>query len=396
MTLLHDNDRPRLEDGVRTMLHRLAEGVDERPPAWDDLVRRRDHAPLGVSVAEVRNRRPAPVRGARRALAAAAVVLVAAAAAALVVDRPAAEPSGPATETISVVSPGDAGFDAEAAAAVWASGIDDPVAATTAYLAAMGVPTGAAVPPALVLDAITDATAVVDWTLPESGAGGTVYLRSSAAGGGALPTWTVVGAAASDVALADVVYDGTELSFTVARTAAGSAPLAVGVWVDGQPVSLGGEAVAQAGAAGISLGDLVDIGGRAGAHQTLQVPVDADDIVTLRVAHVVDGTVRSVTQMAVALPEADPRMAATGLPPVDAGGQASGQVDAGATGAAGTAEAEAEAGGSAGTELVPGVTVPALPELPPLPTLPTVPGIPAPTLPTPPASVPEPIGDALP
>ena len=38
MTLLHDNDRTDLEDGVRTMLHRLAADVSERPPAWDDLL----------------------------------------------------------------------------------------------------------------------------------------------------------------------------------------------------------------------------------------------------------------------------------------------------------------------------------------------------------------------
>ena len=37
MTLLHDNHRPDLEDGVRTMLHRLAADVRERPPAWEDL-----------------------------------------------------------------------------------------------------------------------------------------------------------------------------------------------------------------------------------------------------------------------------------------------------------------------------------------------------------------------
>ena len=44
MTLLHDNDRSHLEDGVRTMLHRLAADVTERPPAWDDLVGRHEPA----------------------------------------------------------------------------------------------------------------------------------------------------------------------------------------------------------------------------------------------------------------------------------------------------------------------------------------------------------------
>jgi len=403
MNLLHDNDRHDLEDGVRTMLHRLAADVSERPPAWEDLIERHEAVvlPLGVteSITEARDRHAGRQRGPRMSLAAAAV-LVLALAGALVVDRTGSAPTeSPATETISVISPGDPSFDADAAAAVWATGIDDPVAATLAYLGTVGVPIDAAVPPAVVLSTTTDATAVVEWSLPaaQGSASGTVYLRSASVAGAA-PTWTVVGAAASDVALADVHYDGAELSFTVVRTSAEAEQLAVGVWVDGQPLSLGGDAVAQAGAGAVSLGELVDIGTGADAQQTLVLPVEADDIVTLRVVRVVDGTVRSLTQMAVALPDADPAVAAgAGSPSVDTGANATGQVDAGTDGASGSAGADAS--GSGGTDLVPGVTVPTLPELPPLPTLPTVPtvpGVPVPPLPAPPTSALGSLSDRLP
>jgi hypothetical protein len=400
MHLLHDNDRPDLEDGVRTMLHRLAADVSERPPAWEDLVgpHQPRRSPLTASgpIPVVRDRRPGRERRPRVSLAAAAV-LVLAAAGALLVDLPGSESTGPASETISAISPGDPSFDARVATAVWATGIDDPVAATQAYLGAVGVPTDAAAPPALALRARTDATAVVEWSVPGAPgrSGGTVYLRSASVGG-APPTWTVVGAAASDVALADVRYDGAELSFTVARTSAEAEQLAVGVWVDGRPVSLGGDAVAQAGAGDVSLGELLDIGTGADAHDTLQLPVGADDIVTLRVVHVVEGVVRSVTQMAVALPDADPQAAAAGFPPVDASGQATARADAGTDGAAGSAGVGASADGSAGTRLVPGVTVPTLPQLPPLPMPPPVPGLPAPTLPAPPVTAPGSISDRLP
>ncbi len=407
MNLLHDDDRYRLEDGVRTMLHRLASGVTERPPAWEDLVGPRNpgRAALGmpVPIDGVRDHRRRTERRARLSMAAAAVLLLGVAGA-LVVDRPGAPGRDEAaTETISVTAPGDPSFDAGAAPAVWATGLGDPVAATTTYLAAMGVPVSAAAPPAVELRTASDGTAVAEWSLPGApdGAGGTVYLRSSSVAGSP-PTWTVVGSAASDVALADVRYDAEGLSFTIARTSAMADQLAIGVWVDGQPVSLGGDAVAQAGAGDVSLGELVDIGSAAGARDTLVLPVEADDIVTLRIVHVVDGAVRSLTQMAVALPDADPEVAAAGLPPVDAGGHAAGQVDAGTGGASGSAGPETGASGSAGAEpvtgveLVPGVTVPTLPALP-LPTLPTVPGVPLPTVPTtPPTTALESITDNLP
>jgi hypothetical protein len=394
MTVLHDHDRADLEDGVRTMLHRLAAGATERPPAWADLVARHEAlvVPLGhqAAAAGTRGRRAVPGRRARLSLAAAAV-LVLAAAGALVVDRTGSGTAdSPAAETIAAVSPSDPSFDARAAAAVWATGVDEPVAATVAYLAAMGVPLDGAAAPTAVLRGTSGSTAVVDWALPGGrGATGTVHLRSTAVAGSP-PTWTVVGAAAPDVALADVRYDGDELLFTVARTAAGTGQVAVSAWIDGQPVSLGGDAVARAGAGDVPLGELVDLGTAAGARDTRRLPAGADDIVGLRVVHVVDGMVRSLTQMAVALPGADPAAAAAGVPPaVAGGGQVNGQAGAGAGGTG--RSGGAEAGGTGAVEVVPGVTVPPLP-LPPLPTLPptptpTLPPTPGLTVPTPPTSI---------
>ena len=388
MTLLHSDDRPELDAGVRATLHRLAARVDAHPPAWEELVERHEAVvvPLASSqpYAEVRNRVPGRVRRPRLGLAA-ATVLVLALAGTLVVDRIGSVPTErPAARAISAVSPGDPSFDAATAAAVWATGSSDPVAGTRAYLGAMGVQADATASPAVALRSTTGPTAVVDWSLPGAlgSAQGTVFLRSTPVAGSP-PIWTVVGAAASDVALTDVRYDGSELSFTVARTSAAAGQLAVGAWVDGRPASLGADPVVQAGTRDVSLGDLVDMASGAGAHETLAVPVAADDIVTLRVVHVVDGTVRSLTQMAVALPEADPAMVAAGAPPLDAGGQATGQVDAGADGSSGQADAGAEARGAGGIEVVPGATVPTLPRLPSLPPLPAPPGAPVPTLPVP-------------
>jgi hypothetical protein len=394
MSLLHDDDRADLEDGVRSMLHRLAADVHETQPAWGELVGPHDArparlAPVG-SVPEVRNRPAARPHRARLTMAAAAAVLLAVGGA-VALARPGDDTvDAPATETIGVISPGEADFDAGAAAAVWATGIDDPVAAATAYLGTVGVPVDAATAPEVVLEGTAEATAVVEWSVPGApDQGGTVYLRSSSVAGAA-PTWTVVGSAASDVALADVSYDGTELSFTVAGTAAPADQLAVGVWIDGQPVSLGGDAVARADAAGVSLGEYLAAGQGIDTDGTVRLPVTPDDIVTLRVVHAVDGVVRSVTQMAVALPEADPEVAATGLPAVDAAAEAAGQVDAGGAGAEGSADVEGGTTLPGGLELPPGVTVPTLPELPPLPLPPIVPGLPTPTLPVP-TTVPGPL-----
>jgi hypothetical protein len=418
MTLTHDHLSPSgAEAGVRTMLHRLAAGATTCPPAWEDLVSR-DEAqdteeaqeaqvlPLGIagSTAETAVRRRRTESRPRILLrAAAAALLVVAAGGALVAHRAG---SGPATdrplaEPISAVSPGDPDFDASTAPAVWATGQSDPVAATLAYLAAMGVSAGAT-PPAATLRGTAGATAAVDWSFGAGGSRGTVYLRSSATAGTS-PTWTIVGSSASDIALGDLRYDGSRLSFTVTRTNDGPEQVAVGAWIDGQPVSLGGRPVAWAGSGGVSLGDLVQLGTAADAARTLWLAAAPDDIVTLRVARVVDGTVRSLTQMTVALPDAAPALAATGVPPVDVAGNATGSTSAGAgvDGGAGGASAEGQAGGSGGTDLTPGGTVSVPPVLPPLPvplpdlvdpgapapTIPTVPGVPAPTLPPPPSTV---------
>jgi hypothetical protein len=402
MSLLHEQPRPDgpdLENGVRAMLHRLAEGATERPPRWDDLVARHDAevVPLVVrdSITRDRVHHLTPTRRPRATLAAAAVLLLAVAAV-LIVDRPGSEPAGsPTADTISVVTPGDPSFDAAAATAFWATDAADPVAASLAYLGAIGLPTDPAAAPAVVLRSASGATAIVDWSLPAARdtSGGTVYLRSTRAAG-AHSTWSVVGAAASGVALADVRYDGDTLSFTVARTSAEAEQLAVGVWVDGQPVTLGGDAVAQAGAGDVSLGELVDIGTAADARDTLRLPVEPDDIVILRVVEVVDGVVRSVAQMAVALPEAVAAVAPAGSRPVEGGPETTGGVDAGTDPAASTG-AGAEADGAAGID-VSGGTVPPPPALPPLPPLPPAPGVPAPSLPAPPVTAPGSPSDLLP
>jgi hypothetical protein len=387
MTLLHDSRRPEAEVAVRTMLHRLAAGATTCPPAWEDLVERKEAEvlPLGVSARTTETVVHRPRFHARPWTGrAAAAVLLLAAAGALVAHRTGSGPTeGPSAGTISAVSPGDPSFDAGGAPAVWATGQADPVAATLAYRAAMGVPTSVT-PPALALRGTTETTAVVDWSLGTAadGSRGTVYLRSSSEAG-TPPTWTVVGSSASDIALSDVRYDGSRLSFTVEQTAAGPEQVAVGAWIDGQPVSLGGEPVAWAGSGDVSLGELVEVGTGPGAPSTLGLPAEADDIVTLRIVRVVDGTVRSLAQMAVALPDAAPALAAGGPPSLAAGGQA----DGGAAGGSGSAGAGGEAGGSGGIHVAPGDALPATPELPPLPVpLPDLlpPGAPAPTLPTPP------------
>jgi hypothetical protein len=193
-----------------------------------------------------------------------------------------------------------------------------------------------------------------------------------------------------------VRYDGDTLSFTVARTSAEAEQLAVGVWVDGQPMTLGGDAVAQAGAGDVSLGELVDIGTAADARDTLQLPVEPDDIVILRVVQVVDGVVRSVAQMAVALPEAVAAVApAAGSRPVEGAPETSGRVDAGTDPAGASTGAGAEADGAAGIDVT-GGTAPPLPALPPLPPLPPAPSVPAPSLPAPPVTAPGSPSDLLP
>ncbi|HEX6569978.1 MAG TPA: hypothetical protein VF015_12460, partial [Acidimicrobiales bacterium] len=340
---------------------------------------------------------------------AAAALVAAAVGGALLVDRGDDRPPSAPAELITAVSPGDPAFDAGAAVTVWATGIDDPVAAARAYLDAVGVPTASSVPsPAsLTLGETDGATAVVDWALPGGGGSGTVYLRASGPGSA---DWAVVGSSAPDVAIGDVAYDGEHLSFTIGGTAAAD-ELAVGVWVDGRPLDLGGPAVPQAGAEDVSLGQVVAAvtavageaaGGGSGADavRTLQLPVEPDDIVTLRVVHAVEGQVLSVTQMAMAMPEADP--AAVGLAGgVGATGSAGAGAGAAGDGVSGTADAEGSGGADADAGPVDDVTVPSLPapSLPggPTPTLPPLPApLPAPTAPSLPTTLPDSPDDILP
>jgi hypothetical protein len=390
---------------------------------------------------------------------AAAAVVALAVGGALVVDRGTGDRAAelPPAETITAISPSDPDFEAQAAAAVWTSDLDDPVAAAAAYLAANGIPAAApplpeapplpggpsapalpevpsgsdapslpeapslpdapsgpggpsvpdasslpVVPAVLELVETDGSTATVDWSAAgDSGSsGGTVYLRASD-GEASVQGWSVVGAAGSDVALEDVQYDGKQLDFTVSRTAASDAPLAIGVWVDGRPVSLGGESIPHPSDALVSLGELVDIGPDAGAERELGLPVSPDGIATLRLEQVVDGHVRSLTQMVVMLPDAD-SSAATDI--ADAAGRYAGSAaPTEGAGGTGSVEADASAEGEAGMTL-PGAGIPVpdgsdltvqgdhgVPTLPPL-----IPELPLPAPPTAPSTLPAPTGDVLP
>jgi hypothetical protein len=434
MNQLHD-DRTALEEGTTAMLRRLAADARVNPPLWDDLLARRDGVVVRLAVDDRIGERPvAPAARWHRpgaGLAAAAVIGLAVAGA-LVVDR-SPDSGSPATEPITIVTPGDASFDAETAAAVWATGAGDPLSAAAAYLHTLGIPAGSTAAAvsggadeaasagtgtgtaSLAVRSDDGATAVVDWALDGASgtSGGTVYLRSSAlpvvvgdngGGTGGVDTpdvggrgWVVVGSSAADVALDEVSYDGEQLSFQVARTAAADDQLAITVWVDGRPVSLGGDAVLDA-AGRESLGELVEIGGEAGSAAALGLPIEPDDVVTMRVVHVVEGRVRSVTQLALALPEAAPELAAGIAGAVEAAGsgtqpgggaiagEGSGSGSTGSDSDEGGGEAEGSVSGSAEDGGMPGVPVPTLPPLP----VPRVPGAPPAPLPVPTTTPPAP------
>lgn len=393
MTLTDETRQHDLEDAVRSMLRRMAADVREVQPDWEELLRRDERIVVPIRAAEpVIADRPRP-RWHHRPLAsvAAAALVAAAVGGALVADRGDGRPGGgptggdrPATELITALSPGDAGFQASAAAATWSTGLEDPVAAALGYLAAAGVPADPAVPGAATaaLRGDAGATATVDWSLPGAGgsSGGTVYLRRAPAGTEG-SGWMVVGAAAPDVALAEVAYDGEHLSF-VAETPAGAAgELAVSLWVDGGVVPLPGPALPAAGPGAVPLAALT---GAAGATPpSVDLPLGPDDVVVLRVVRVVEGGVRSLTEMALAMPGADPALPAADLT-ASLGAGAAAAVDA-ATGAV-TGEAGAGAEGT--------VTGGSLPEVPDLPGLPE-PELPLPTLPDDP-SLPLPVPTTLP
>jgi hypothetical protein len=446
MTRLHD-DRTALEEGATAMLHRLAADARVDPPLWNDLIARRDRVVVPLPVGDrITDRSAAPPfrwYSPRAGLAAAAVIAVVIAGV-LVVDR-GPDTASPSTEPITVITPADASFDAEAADAVWATGAPDALSATATYLHTLGIPTDPSANAAAataaargVADEAADGaagatesvagvatlsrrsddgtTAVVDWSLDGASGttGGTVHLRSSAlpvsagsaaaiSGGGdaAAHGWVVVGSSAVDVALDGVSYDGENLAVDVSRTVDAGDPLAIAVWVNGQPASIGGEVVVDA-AGDLALGEAVEIGDAAGSDASLAVAVERDDVVTMRVVHVIEGHVRSVTQMALALPDAAPEAAteiaagvarATGTATAGAGSATGGSAGSTGTtgsasaetgtdaGASGHASAQGDAGvsGSAGGEVLPGVTVPTLPPLQapedlPLPVPTTTPG----------------------
>lgn len=376
MHLLDDTDHDALEDGVRTMLRRLAAEVHEVPPAWEDLIRRDDRVVVPLRPAD-----PAARDGSRRprwhhrpvTSVAAAALVAAAVGGALIADRVGDGGTGgarqPAAEMITTISPGDPAFDAGAAAAVWATGANDPVAAATAYLAAVGVPTAPTDPaPATVtLRADSEQTALVDWSLAAAAGptGGTVHLRRPPAGDAGVG-WVVVGAAAPGLALSEVTYDGERLSFS-ADGPPETGELVVSLWVDGRPVPLASQELPASGVA-------LDLG--------------PDDVAVLRLVHVVDGGVRALTEVALAMPDADPAHPSADLAAaVAAGGSATADAVTGGAGA------DASADGGAGATLpgdgsLPGdlgqvddLTDPSLP-------LPTVPGDPGDTLPPVPTSLP--------
>jgi hypothetical protein len=387
MSTLHD-DRIALEEGARAMLHRLAADARVDPPLWDDLTDERAGVVVPLPTADQiteRGVRRAPRRNARspRVSLAAAVVVAVAVAGALVVDRT-TETSTPSTAPITLLTPASDAFDATHAPAVWATGVTDPLAAAGAYLQGTGIPAATAVvdSPAtdvgasvsapgaatLTLVGLDDATAVVEWALDgASGAtGGTVYLRSTAlpvsaevgaAGGGAdlaealaSQGWVVVGSSALDVSLDAVSLDGDHLAFDVARTAASSDQLAITLWVDGEPLPLGGDVVLDATGTQV-LGELVDIGAGVGSVAALGLDVDVTDVVTMRVVRVARGTVVSVTQAALQLPQAAPETvtevagvaAATEAAAAAAAAEAAGDV------AGGTGDTASDAGDAAGS-----------------------------------------------
>jgi hypothetical protein len=422
-------DERTLEEGATALLHRLAADVQVHPPLWDDLLAERAgvvvELPVGDHITERPVAPPARRYSPRVGLAAAAVIALAVAGA-LVLDRPTASPS---IEPITIVTPADAAFDVAAAAPVWATGAADPLTATAAYLQTVGIPTDPAAGTVgsvagvatLALQAGDDTTAVVDWTLDGATGttGGTVYLRSTTlpvsvgvqpgagveAGGAAAHGWVVVGSSALDVSLDAVSYDGETLTVDIARTTDTAEQLAITTWIDGVPVSLGGEAVVDA-AGTVTLGEAVDIADVAGSIASLALAVEPDDVVTLRVVRVLEGEVLSVTQMALALPDAAPGLASEIAAGV-AGAAADVTAAAGAAGATADAttppgfggvdagaevEADAEVDAGAGAEvhvdadvdlptdeILPGVTVPTLPPLP----VPSIPGVPEVPLPVP-------------
>jgi hypothetical protein len=331
-TLVDETD---LGNEVHARLRRFAAGVTPNPPDWRELIDRSDAVVLSLRTAQPVAEDDAADEHARLgwrprrrvSLVAAAIVAVALAGG-LLVDRT-SEPRelSQAPASFSVAAPTDAAFDARTAPAVWASGLDDPVAAAQSYLAATGVTTGPGVPaPAAAALRERDHTAaVVEWSAVDGAQrwGGTVFLRrlrdaSDAAVDG---TWAVVGSASDEVALQDVRYDGEHLSFTIASTSDLGGLVDVAVWAEGRPASAAGGAVAQAGSVAASAGELIEIG--KGARQPVTVVVQAGVTAIVQLQHVVEGELLSVTELAIVLPGPDTA--------AEAGTSGSASVDAGPT-----------------------------------------------------------------
>lgn len=387
MNLLHDDDTTNLEDELRAVLRRRSAGLDLDQPDWQELIEQPDSTVYSLPTDDARSgeetrvwrHRPKPVF-----IAAAAVAVVLAGG--LAVERTTADDPTELTEapaSFSAAAPTDADFDARSAPSVWTSDLDDPEAATAAYLAATGVApelaelaTSPDLPdtpglPTISLLENSDGLAVVEWSAldGEVSRTGTVYLRTSVveeAESTVRSTWSVVGSAVDSVALADVAYDGSQLSFTVTKTADVGGPLAVSVWSNGEQVAVDGDAVrAGAGSNGEAVGagaataddavsagaaaepqvdstsaQVVDIADAAGSHVPLTAVVDEASNVVIRVQQLVGGVPESVTEMAVTLPGAD------GTAGTDVAGAADAEADVDAS----TGDAGAEAGADAAAD----------------------------------------------
>ena len=190
-------------------------------------------------------------------------------------------------------------------------------------------------------------------------------------------------------------HDGTNLSFNVVKTADVTGPVAVAVWADGEALALDATAAASAeqaegSAAGAvaaaegGIGQLIDLGSEAGASMPVTVAVDSGTTAVVRVLHVVDGAVRSVTEMAIVLPSASGAAGATAAGSAD--------TDADTNGTSASSGASAASDGDVAPSL--SDVAPSLPEMTlseesdvTVPTLPTD-DLPV-TVPSPPVTVPS-------
>lgn len=468
MNLLHD-DTSDLEDELRSMLRRRTGDLSVHQPDWTDLVERPEavvfslHSSDDVDAAEspaatgsrlLRKGRVSASTGVvryrpRPVFVAAAVVAVVLAGGLAVGQTREADPTNvdETPTSFTAAAPTDAAFDATEAPTVWTSGLGDPVAAVQAYLAATGVgpelgtdglplPDAGGVLPTVTLLENDGTIAVVEWEAVDAGVtrSGTVFLRADAveqAGSTVTSTWGVVGAAVDGIALADISYDGQQLSFTLTKTLDVGGPVAVSVWSDGRQVAVDGGDVVRAGAtsqdgvaagasaagdralagagaderaaqAGASAGQavdpalvhVIDLGEGADVDVPLTAAMpDASDAV-VRVQQLVDGRPSSITELALDLPgtetdaDADAGVAGTGPgagADADAGAetQLPSEVGDAVGGVGDTAEDVLDGGEPIPVPGGPGLTTPSVPTTLLPPEIPTT----LPTLPPPPSGV---------